>query len=113
MDRDRTWLKYFVVFLFLADTLNATFDLVFVYHALVINFGAALFKLFALPILIFHADNVESLATANWSMFILYLTAFRNNRLRLSLVFGTNPAMTVCLQLPFMPTPTSLLYLRV
>jgi len=47
--KDRTWLKCFVLFLFLADALNATFDLVYVYDALVINF-----------------NNVEYLVAANW-----------------------------------------------
>lgn len=47
--KDRTWLKCIVLFLFLADTVNAIFNLVYVYDALVINF-----------------NNVQYLATANW-----------------------------------------------
>ena len=39
MSRDRKWLKCVVLFLFLADTVNAVFDLVYVYLALVVNFG--------------------------------------------------------------------------
>lgn len=42
--RDRTWLKCFVLFLFLADTLSSIFDLVYVYDALIINFSAGIFS---------------------------------------------------------------------
>ncbi|KIM89112.1 hypothetical protein PILCRDRAFT_61424, partial [Piloderma croceum F 1598] len=47
--KDRTWLKCVVLFLFLADTVNAVFDLVYVYLALVVNF-----------------DNQKYLGQANW-----------------------------------------------
>jgi len=47
--KDHKWLKCLVLFLFLADTVNAVFDLVYVYNALVINF-----------------NNPEYLATADW-----------------------------------------------
>jgi len=53
--KDRTWLKCFVLFLFLADAINAAFDLVYVYDALIINF-----------------NNVEYLVAANWSVFISF-----------------------------------------
>jgi hypothetical protein len=72
MSRDRTWLKCFVLFLFLADAINAAFDLVYVYDALIINFSAAPFMQFTLQILHFHADNVEYLVAANWSVFISF-----------------------------------------
>lgn len=57
--------------LFLADTLNAIFNLVYVYDALVINFSAAIFQLIVSIILHLHADNVQYLGTANWSVFII------------------------------------------
>ncbi|KIM78193.1 hypothetical protein PILCRDRAFT_598781 [Piloderma croceum F 1598] len=63
--KDRTWLKCVVLYLFLADTVNAVFDLVYVYLALVVNF-----------------DNPKYIVQANW-------------------IFGTEPAMTVCLYLTF------------
>jgi len=46
---DRKWLKCLVLFLFLADTVNAVFDLVYIYDALIINF-----------------NNVAYLAQATW-----------------------------------------------
>jgi len=36
---DRMWLKCLVVFLFLADTVNAVLDIIYVYDALIIHFG--------------------------------------------------------------------------
>jgi len=46
---DRMWLKCLVIFLFLADSVNAVFDLIYVYDALIIHFG-----------------DVEYLTKANW-----------------------------------------------
>ncbi|KIM89106.1 hypothetical protein PILCRDRAFT_212313 [Piloderma croceum F 1598] len=37
--KDQKWLKCLVLFLFLADTSNAVFDLIYVYDALIINFN--------------------------------------------------------------------------
>lgn len=39
---DRPWMKILVAGVFLADTANAIFDIVFVYHVLVTHFGEAL-----------------------------------------------------------------------
>jgi hypothetical protein len=39
---DRKWLKCLVIFVFVADTANAVFDLVYVYDCLVINFSELL-----------------------------------------------------------------------
>ncbi|KAF7985549.1 hypothetical protein HWV62_3801 [Athelia sp. TMB] len=36
---DKAWFKFLVLFLFLADTVNAVFDVVYVYDCLVIHFG--------------------------------------------------------------------------
>jgi len=47
--KDHKWLKCLVLFLFLADTINAVLDLVYIYDALIINF-----------------NNVEYMAKANW-----------------------------------------------
>jgi len=47
--KDRKWLKCLVFFLFLADTVNAVFDLVYIYDALIVNF-----------------NNAEYLAKATW-----------------------------------------------
>ncbi|KIJ64623.1 hypothetical protein HYDPIDRAFT_28558 [Hydnomerulius pinastri MD-312] len=40
---DRLWMKLFVAFLFIADTLNSVFDLVYIYDSLVNHFGDAEF----------------------------------------------------------------------
>ncbi|KAH7882680.1 hypothetical protein F5I97DRAFT_1816535, partial [Phlebopus sp. FC_14] len=37
--RDSWWLKLFVVYLFLADTVNSVFDLVYIYNCLINHFG--------------------------------------------------------------------------
>ncbi|EGN98316.1 hypothetical protein SERLA73DRAFT_183263 [Serpula lacrymans var. lacrymans S7.3] len=47
--KDRLWMKFFVSFLFIADTVNAVFDIVYIYDSLVVHFG----------------DDTY-LATANW-----------------------------------------------
>ncbi|KAI0771212.1 hypothetical protein BD413DRAFT_65230 [Trametes elegans] len=36
---DKTWMKMFVLFLLLCDTVNCAFDVAFIYHPLVNNFG--------------------------------------------------------------------------
>ena len=41
LTRDRRWLKYMVVFLLLVDTVNAVFDLIYIYDSLILNFGAS------------------------------------------------------------------------
>ncbi|KAI0357470.1 hypothetical protein OH77DRAFT_1519383 [Trametes cingulata] len=47
--RDRTWMRLFVFFLFICDTVNCAFDIAFLYIPLVNNFG-----------------NVEALNVATW-----------------------------------------------
>ncbi|KAJ3479104.1 hypothetical protein NLI96_g9294 [Meripilus lineatus] len=47
--KDPTWLKIYVAVLFVADLLNSVFNMVWIYDALINNFG-----------------NLEALATANW-----------------------------------------------
>jgi hypothetical protein len=39
MSSDRKWLKSLVIFLFVADTVNVIFDVIYVYEALVVNFS--------------------------------------------------------------------------
>ncbi|KZP05229.1 hypothetical protein FIBSPDRAFT_805963 [Athelia psychrophila] len=46
---DKRWFKCLVLFLFFADTMNAVFDLIYVYDSLIVHFGDA-----------------EYLASANW-----------------------------------------------
>ncbi|KIM55389.1 hypothetical protein SCLCIDRAFT_1221229 [Scleroderma citrinum Foug A] len=47
--RDHVWVRFFVAFLFLADTVNTLFDFVYIYQSLVNHFG-----------------DSQWLATANW-----------------------------------------------
>lgn len=42
-NKDRTWMKYFVVFLLVADTVNTVFDFLYLYKSLIINFGDSAF----------------------------------------------------------------------
>jgi hypothetical protein len=51
--RDRKWLKCLVLFLFLADTVNALFDLVYVYDALIINFSTMRLKKLFLALILY------------------------------------------------------------
>jgi hypothetical protein len=55
------WLKCLVGFLLLADTVNAVFDLVYVYEALIINFGKLIFCLFI-------ALNLTSILQVMWNI---------------------------------------------
>ncbi|KAI0771217.1 hypothetical protein BD413DRAFT_65351 [Trametes elegans] len=54
--RDRTWMKAFVLFLFLCDTVNCAFDIAFLYIPLVNNFGN--FEILDLATWVFATDPV-------------------------------------------------------
>lgn len=41
--KDRTWMKCFVLFLLVADTINTVFDFLYLYKSLIVNFGDSAF----------------------------------------------------------------------
>ena len=69
MCRDKKWVKCLVIFLLVADTVNAVFDLIYVYQSLVVHFGQSAHpRCRRVPLTsILHPGDAEYLTKANWS----------------------------------------------
>jgi len=78
---DRRWMKCLVLFIFLADTVNAVFDLVYVYNSLVVHFGElkaistatwvfstdpAMTGIISTAVQLFFAWRVRVITNSNW-----------------------------------------------
>jgi hypothetical protein len=109
-----------VLFLFLADTINAVFDVIYVYDALIINFSKSILHRFTVGGLIStepSVDNAEYLSKATWGAFFLFFSApFVLRQWRVAVLSLWHRPCHDCT--PFLPQPqpqtcTSRFYLRV
>ncbi|GJE93552.1 hypothetical protein PsYK624_097110 [Phanerochaete sordida] len=89
--KDRLWIKIYVAFLVLADLLNSIFDIYWLYHDIIINFGnldnlaiaawplaadPAMVAIIATFVQLFFAWRVRVLTNSWWITSLILVTAF-------------------------------------